>query len=98
MLRGVMMVCDPNTLISLKSMNRHFFTAAVLALMPAAHGAAPVTEAQFSEIQLALAPASTEIWRTIPWKTSLLDAQRRAASEEKLIFIWAMDGHPLGCT
>ena len=37
-------------------------------------------------------------WRTIPWKIRLLDAQRDAAREGKPIFIWAMDGHPLGCT
>ena len=39
-----------------------------------------------------------ETWRTIPWKISLLDARALAAAEKKPIFIWAMDGHPLGCT
>ena len=34
----------------------------------------------------------------IPWKISLREAQRAAVSEKKPIFIWAMDGHPLGCT
>ncbi|MFT5122737.1 MAG: hypothetical protein ACI9QL_004582 [Candidatus Omnitrophota bacterium] len=42
------------------------------------------------------APDAT--WRTIPWQTSLLNAQRIAARERKPLFIWAMDGHPLGCT
>jgi hypothetical protein len=28
----------------------------------------------------------------------LLEAQRIAAEAKKPIFIWAMDGHPLGCT
>jgi len=28
----------------------------------------------------------------------VLDAQAAAAREGKPIFIWAMDGHPLGCT
>ena len=37
-------------------------------------------------------------WRSIPWKTSLLEAQRIGARQRKPLFIWAMDGHPLGCT
>lgn len=37
-------------------------------------------------------------WRSIPWKISLLEAQNEAAESGKPIFIWAMDGHPLGCT
>lgn len=39
-----------------------------------------------------------EAWRTIPWKTNLIKAQHLAVAESKPIFIWAMDGHPLGCT
>jgi hypothetical protein len=45
-----------------------------------------------------LRPDPADAWRTIPWKISLLDAQRAAAQEGKPIFIWSMDGHPLGCT
>lgn len=39
-----------------------------------------------------------EPWRTIPWQTDLLAAQRLALEQDKPLFIWAMDGHPLGCT
>ena len=39
-----------------------------------------------------------EPWRTIPWETSLIEAQNIAARENKPLFIWAMDGHPLACT
>jgi hypothetical protein len=39
-----------------------------------------------------------ETWRTIPWKVSLIEAQAIAVRDRKPIFIWAMDGHPLGCT
>jgi hypothetical protein len=42
--------------------------------------------------------ASREPWRSIPWKISLVEAQQVAVEERKPIFIWAMDGHPLGCT
>jgi hypothetical protein len=37
-------------------------------------------------------------WRKIPWQTDLLVAQKLAVEQAKPIFIWAMDGHPLGCT
>lgn len=37
-------------------------------------------------------------WRKIPWQVDLLEAQRMAVEQSKPIFIWAMDGHPLGCT
>ncbi len=37
-------------------------------------------------------------WRKIPWQTDLLAAQKLAVEQARPIFIWAMDGHPLGCT
>lgn len=52
----------------------------------------------FETLQEALTPDSNELWRQIPWTISLLDGQRKAVAENKPIFIWAMDGHPLGCT
>ena len=57
-----------------------------------------LTEAEFQKLQRELQPHLKATWRTIPWKTSVLDAQAAAAREGKPIFIWAMDGHPLGCT
>ena len=39
-----------------------------------------------------------ETWKAIPWHADLISAQHQAAEENKPIFIWAMDGHPLGCT
>ena len=56
----------------------------------------PVSE--FLALHRQLQPRQDEVWRTIPWKVSLLEAQRVAAREKKPIFVWAMDGHPLGCT
>ncbi len=37
-------------------------------------------------------------WRTVAWQTDLIDAQKLAVEQQKPLFIWAMDGHPLGCT
>jgi hypothetical protein len=76
----------------------------ILFLWLAAVGSLPVvsgvelTEATFERLHAELRPAADEPWRTIPWKIALLDAQQVAAREHKPIFIWAMDGHPLGCT
>ena len=57
-----------------------------------------LSESELRKLHRQLLPSETEPWRTIPWKISLLEAQRSAATEKKPIFIWAMDGHPLGCT
>ena len=56
-----------------------------------------LSDEEYQRLHDALQPAN-ETWKSIPWKISLLDAQRTAATEKKPIFIWAMDGHPLGCT
>ena len=55
-------------------------------------------QAEFERLHAELQPDPAQLWRTIPWKISLLDAQRMAAEQKKPLFIWAMDGHPLGCT
>ncbi|MFN0125994.1 MAG: hypothetical protein ACKV19_04840 [Verrucomicrobiales bacterium] len=68
------------------------------ALPMAAADSKTLSEEKFRELHAALSPSPDEPWRTIPWKIGLLDAQRQAARERKPIFIWAMDGHPLGCT
>ena len=57
-----------------------------------------LTRGEFQSLHKELQPSVDAPWRTIPWKISLLDAQAQAAREKKPIFIWAMDGHPLGCT
>ena len=57
-----------------------------------------ISEREFKELHAELQPAADAPWRTIPWKISLLEAQAVGAREGKPIFIWAMDGHPLGCT
>jgi hypothetical protein len=67
----------------------------LLALLFLAPGG--LTLEEFEKLHRDLKPDKDEAWRTIPWKTSLLEAQAEAAREKKPIFIWAMDGHPLGC-
>ena len=54
-------------------------------------------ESDFKELHDKLRPPAKEPWRSIPWTTSLVEAQNQAAAEKKPIFIWSMDGNPLGC-
>lgn len=47
----------------------------------------------------ALLPTEDEDkWLTIPWRTDLLRARKEAQEQEKPVFLWLMDGHPLACT
>lgn len=70
----------------------------LVAADPARSQAEELDEDRFRELHAQLQTDGKAPWRTIPWKIGLLDAQQTAAREGKPIFIWAMDGHPLGCT
>lgn len=56
-----------------------------------------LNEQSFQKLHAEINPGQ-EDWKSIPWQTDLLKAQRIAAESKKPLFIWAMDGHPLGCT
>ena len=46
-----------------------------------------------------LQPRANELaWREVGWLDSFGEAVRIAQSEERPILLWAMNGHPLGCT
>jgi hypothetical protein len=64
---------------------------------PGTASSAELSDAEFKRLHAELQPNNSP-WLTIPWKISVLNAQQSAAKEDKPIFIWAMDGHPLGCT
>jgi hypothetical protein len=55
-------------------------------------------EKEFRRLHAELQPPANETWASIPWRTSLLEGRRMAAETGKPLFIWAMDGNPLGCT
>ena len=59
---------------------------------------AEIDEAEFERLHRELQPDKSEPWRSIPWSISLLGGQAEAVRTGKPLFIWAMDGHPLGCT
>ena len=57
-----------------------------------------ITPAEFRELQDTLLPHCLEKWQTVPWKSNLLEARDLAAKSGKPLFMWSMNGHPLGCT
>lgn len=73
------------------------FTAAMQFVFSSTADSADLPDAEFKRLHAEL-QLNDEPWLTIPWKISVLNAQRTAVKENKPIFIWAMDGHPLGCT
>lgn len=76
-------------------MIRSLLTLAVLTGLCAASFAKQTT----AEIIAVIAPVKSEqAWLTIPWETNLSVARQKAAAQNRPIFLWEMDGHPLGCT
>ena len=70
-----------------------------LAMTAAAQTAPPaIDDARLSQLRELLAVDKSAPWRNIAWQIDLLAAQRLAVAQRKPLFVWAMDGHPLGCT
>ena len=56
------------------------------------------TEEQFETAHRFILPSSSETkWREIPWTPDIWEGRIRSAQEGKPMFIWAMNGDPLGC-
>ncbi len=37
-------------------------------------------------------------WTRIPWRSSFQEGLMEAGAKQKPMLLWAMNGHPLGCT
>ena len=76
----------------------HWFFLILFTVFSATQVDGQVLDAKtFAKWHRELTPAKSA-FKKIPWETSLTHAQRKAAIDKRPIFIWAMDGHPLGCT
>jgi hypothetical protein len=53
--------------------------------------------AEFEKLHRELQPPKDELWRSIPWHVSILEAREQAARDKKPIFVWVASGEPLGC-
>lgn len=67
---------------------------AAIALLPASGSSLDLD----AKIAAVLPTASEEKWLTIPWRTDLWTARADAQREGKPMFLWIMNGHPMGCT
>ena len=77
--------------------------AALLVILASSIGAQEgeieVDPDRFAAEHALVCPSPDELdWLKIDWLIDLGEARRRAAGEGKPIFLWEMDGHPLGCT
>jgi len=57
------------------------------------------TATNFERLRDAVLPDRSElVWKQLGWHASLWDGLIEAQAKEKPILLWAMNGHPLGCT
>ena len=62
------------------------------------HSSEPIKPEQFNKLHSIIKPNSDEEkFMQIPWMIDLGEARKKAASEDRPILLWEMDGHPLGC-
>jgi hypothetical protein len=66
--------------------------------VPAELAPPPIDPSDFERLRdWIVAKPDEERWTAIPWETDLWAARRRAEEVNKPIFMWAMNGNPLGC-
>ena len=62
-------------------------------------GSADISRSAFRHLtELCTLEKESSRWLDLNWEIDLWKARQRAAKEGKPIFLWEMDGHPLGCT
>lgn len=75
------------------------FALSVVALLAPTGGEPPppLTGADVARLHRELLPTRAEPWETIGWRVDLLAARDEAIRSRRPLFLWAMNGHPLGC-
>ena len=64
----------------------------------AAAALAFVPEGLQAKVASMLPTLAEQKWLSIPWRTDLNAARQESAATLKPIFVWIMNGHPMGCT
>ena len=54
------------------------------------------TEKDFTTVRKFI-QGGVDKWQTIPWHTDIWKARIASAEQHKPMFVWAMNGSPLGC-
>jgi hypothetical protein len=81
-------------------MKRFYLLAAIALIATSTHAVAaePLAEAELAQLRKVIKPEKDEDpFDKIPWQTDLWAARKKAADFGKPVFLWEMDGHPLGC-
>lgn len=74
-------------------------TAIVLAALTAVAGAQELTPKTYRKWRQQILPRKSELaWRRVGWHHQLRDALVAAKQKDRPVLLWAMNGHPLGCT
>jgi hypothetical protein len=74
------------------------FVSAALFLVGQSH-AQELNDATYTKLRNYLVPSENDLaYKAIPWRASYWDAVVEAQAKDKPILLWAMNGHPLGCT
>jgi hypothetical protein len=47
---------------------------------------------------LVLPQVTEEAWRSVGWRTNLMEAREAAQQQQRPVFLWIMVGNPHGCT
>ena len=76
----------------------HWSLAFALSFALATGEVAPLARPEFERLHRDLVPASRRTWEKVGWRVDLLSAREEARKSKRPIFLWAMNGHPLGCT
>ena len=64
----------------------------------AAYEAGVQTRQQFQTVADFVRPSEKDSrWRQVPWTPDLWEAIKTSSTKKKPMFIWAMNGDPLGC-
>jgi hypothetical protein len=61
--------------------------------------ASPLSGANFNFWRSYINASDTELeWQNLPWKMSFHEGLKEGTKLGKPVLLWAMNGHPLGCT
>ena len=67
-------------------------------VLPYSQASEPIKPEQLNKLHAIIKPnPDEEKFMQIPWMIDLWEARKKAASEDRPILLWEMDGHPLGC-
>jgi len=84
----------------MQSLCKPFRAVLVAAALLAGQEAAPTLRGRtLEEWRARIEPSAEEVaWTEIPWRPSFWSGAQEAQEAHKPLLLWAMNGHPLGCT